>query len=61
MLTTIKNSFEMKFSLVFDSVVFEPFEKTSSVYAGKYRAAFRKVKHLPNLKVVNFLKLSFFL
>jgi len=40
-------------------VIFEPFEKSSSVYAGKYRAAFSKVKHLPNLKVVNFLKVSF--
>lgn len=44
----------MKSSLVFDSVISEPFEKSSSVYAGKYRAAFRNMKHLPNLKVVDF-------
>lgn len=64
LLTAIKNRFGMKCILVFDSVIFELFEKSPSVYAGKYKAAFRKLKHLPNIKLgfclvlFCFLKLS---
>lgn len=56
---SIKSSFETKSSLVFNSVISELFEKPSGVYDGKYRAAFRTVKHLPNLKAVNFFGTAF--
>lgn len=46
-LSAIKNGFEIKGSSAF--VILEPLEESSRIFAGKYRAIFRKVKGLPNV------------